>query len=174
MNVDIRIILDVTEGNIDFFMSSNDDSFIVLSNNSNGFHDILLDKKYQWMQDVEDENEKLDLNITNTMKFVENRSMHGYSDDPGSSDCKSFGKFHILDKIGDRESLTTHITLSNCNTLLRVFKLKNRLIVTLPQNIHNLSGTRFFIALRSAEQTSATGLIFFRQVHVFQVLLSRH
>ena len=45
LNVDIRIILDVTQGELDFFMSSNDDSFVVFTNQTNGLHEIFLDSK---------------------------------------------------------------------------------------------------------------------------------
>lgn len=157
MNVDIRIILDVTQGEVDFFMSSNDDSFVVLTNHSNEYHEILLDNKYQWLQDIENQL----VNPNYSIPQQENTSTQSYSDDVGSSDCRSTGRFHVFDRMV--KSITTHITLDKCNTILRVYALKNRLVVTLPQNIHNLSGTRFFIAVRSANHTT-TGLIFFRQV----------
>ena len=166
MNVDIRIILDVTEGDVDFFMSSNDDSFVVLTNHSNGIHEVLLDSKYQWIQEVDNgfeytENLNITPLVTSSKKSFENVSVpHGFTDDRGASDCRSYGKFYVIDKVA--QSLSTHITLDHCNTLLRVFGLKNRLVVTLPQNIHNLSGTRFFIALRAANHAEVTGLLFFR------------
>lgn len=165
MNVDIRIILDVTQGEVDFFMSSNDDSFVVLTNHSNGLHEILLDSKYQWTQnDDYDYLENLNITplVTSSKKSFDNVSIpHGFTDDRGASDCRSFGKFHVLDKVS--KAMVTHLTLNQCNTLLRVFGLKNRLVVTLPQNIHNLSGTRFFIALRAVNHSNrTTGLLFFR------------
>lgn len=166
MNVDIRIILDVTQGDIDFFMSSNDDSFVVLTNHSSGHHEILLDSKYQWIQEIDsdfDYSENLNITplVTSSKKSFDNVSIpHGFTDDRGATDCRSYGKFHVLDKVA--HSLSSHITLNQCNTLLRVFGLKNRLVVTLPQNVHNLSGTRFFIALRAANHATVTGLLFFR------------
>ena len=165
MNVDIRIFLDVTVGEIDFFMTTNDDSFVVLTNYSNNYHEILLDSKYQWMQEYSensDYSENLNITplVTSSKKSFENISIpHGFTDER-SVDCR-FGKFYVLDQIAD--PLTTFVKLKRCNTLLRVFKLKHRLVVTLPQSIHNLSGTRFYIALRAADHSSpATGLIFFR------------
>ena len=166
MNVDIRIILDVTQGEVDFFMSSNDDSFVVLTNQTNGIHEILLDSKYQWTQEVDndiDYSENLNITplVTSSKKSFDNVSIpHGFTDDRGAADCRSFNKFRVVDKVA--QYLSTHITLNQCNTLLRVFGLKNRLVVTLPQNIHNLSGTRFFIALRAANNATVTGLLFFR------------
>lgn len=166
MNVDIRIILDVTVGELDFFMTTNDDSFVVLTNQSNSFHEILLDSKYQWIQEYSensDYSENLNITplVTASKKSFENVSIpHGFTDDRGSSDCRSQGKFYVLDK--NAKSHTTFVKLTQCNSLLRVFELKNRLVVTLPQNVHNLSGTRFFIALRAANHATATGLLFFR------------
>lgn len=165
MNVDIRLILDVTLGEIDFFMSSNDDSLVVLTNHSNGLHEIFLDSKYQWIQEIDndfDYSENLNITplVTSSKKSFDNTSIpHGFSDDR-NSECRSYGKFHVLDKVA--QTLSTHVTLNQCNTLLRVFGLKNRLVVTLPQNVHNLSGTRFFIALRAANHATVTGLLFFR------------
>lgn len=167
MNVDIRIILDVTQGDIDFFMSSNDDSFVVLTNDSSGYHEILLDSKYQWLQDI-DSVKTLNLTPSSNKKSTENVTTHGFPDDHGTQDCRSTGKLLVLDTVA--ESLSTHITLNKCNTLLRVWSLRNRLVVTLPQNIHNLSGTRFFIALRSANHATVTGLLFFRWVNSFESL----
>lgn len=166
MNVDIRIILDVTVGELDFFMTTNDDSFVVLTNQSNSFHEILLDSKYQWVglySENSDYSENLNITplVTSSKNSFENVSIpHGFTDDRGAHDCRSHGKFYVLDK--NAQSQTTFVKLTQCNTLLRVFELKNRLVVTLPQNVHNLSGTRFFIALRAANHATATGLLFFR------------
>jgi multipile epidermal growth factor-like domains protein 8 len=164
MNVDIRIILDVTVGELDFFMTTNDDSFVVLTNQSNSFHEILLDSKYQWIQEYSDnysENLNITPLVTSSKKSFENMSIpHAFNDDRGSTDCRSHGKFYVLDK--NAQSQTTFVKLTKCNTLLRIFELKNRLVVTLPQSVHNLSGSRFFIALRAANHATATGLLFFR------------
>jgi multipile epidermal growth factor-like domains protein 8 len=129
MNVDIKIVIDVTIGELDFFMSTNDDSFVVLTNQSNGFHEILLDSKYQWYSynsDNSDYTENLNITplVTSSKKSFENVSIpHGFIDDRGS-DCRSNGKFYVLDK--NAQSLTTFVKLGRCNTLLRVFELKNR------------------------------------------------
>lgn len=169
MNVDIRIILDVTQGELDFFMSSNDDSFVVLTNQSSGFHEVYLDSKYQWIQEIDSEfdySENLNITplVTASKKTFDNSSVpHGFTDDRNGQplDCRSSGKFSVQDKATN--SLITYVTLNQCNALLRVFGLKNRLVITLPQNIHNLSGTRFFVALRAANHATVTyGLMFFR------------
>jgi multipile epidermal growth factor-like domains protein 8 len=129
MKNDIKIVIDVTIGELDFFMSTNDDSFVVLTNQSNGFHEILLDSKYQWYSynsDNSDYTENLNITplVTSSKKSFENVSIpHGFIDDRGS-DCRSNGKFYVLDK--NAQSLTTFVKLGRCNTLLLVFELKNR------------------------------------------------
>lgn len=164
MNVDIRIIVDVTQGELDLFMSPQDDSFVVESNKSSGFHEIYLDHQYKW---TSDRNE--DSDIFQPITFSPHKNKYkNYTDEERlymspSPDCKTkTDGFHVKDYFV--RELCTYITLLQCNTLMRVFGLKNRLVVTLPQTIHNLSTTRFFIVIRATgSQTASYGLIFFRQ-----------
>jgi hypothetical protein len=152
MNVDIRVIVDVTEGEIDLQMTNNDDSFVVFTNHSNGDHEILLDSKYQWLPDDTDDT----LSVTpQTTK----RS----SDNAGAPLPPSSQTFRVVDRFAG-DALATHITLKQASMLLRVFGMKNRLVVTLPQNVHNLSGTRFFLAIRAVGHAKVTsGIVYFRQ-----------
>lgn len=163
MNVDIRIIVDVTQGELDLFMSPQDDSFVVESNKSSGFHEIYLDHQYKWTSDSEE------LEFIQPINFSPEKNKYkNYSEEERlymspSPDCKTkTDGFHVKDYFA--RDLCTYITLMQCNTLMRVFGLKNRLVVTLPQSVHNLSGTRFFIVIRATGgQTASYGLIFFRQ-----------
>lgn len=171
MNVDIRIIMDVTQGELDFFMSSQDDSFVVFNNKSNGGHEIYLDNKYQYVQDITEMDFIENLNISPMLNKKANNyenlstAAHSFNEGRhnGNVDCRSTEKgFFVQDKQAD--GLSTFVTLNQCLTLVRVFGVKNRLVVTLPQDVHNLSGTRFFIAIRAAQSQPATyGLLFFRQ-----------
>lgn len=43
MNVDIRIMIDVTQGRLNVYMSRHDDSYVVFLNGSSGSHEIVLD-----------------------------------------------------------------------------------------------------------------------------------
>lgn len=165
MNVDIRIIVDVTQGELDLFMSPQDDSFVVEPNRTNGFHEIYLDHNYRWATVKKDETDLFQpLMLSpekNKYRNLTDDDKHFYSPAP---DCKTKSDgFYIIDQIA--KEFCTYITLLQCNTLLRVFGLKNRLVITLPQTAHNLSGTRFFIALRatSGGNGASYGLIFFRQ-----------
>jgi hypothetical protein len=159
MNVDIRINIDITEGEIDLQMAPNDDSFVVYRNQTNGFHEILLDSKYQWMQDLEDLEVISNYNIT---PFITTGKRS--NSNVAETSTTNSAAFHVLTRVASDATLSTHITLKQSNSLLRLFGLKNRLVVTLPQNIHNLSGTRFFIAIRASKHAKVTtGLIFFTQ-----------
>lgn len=46
MNVDIRIIIDVTQGKLNVFMSTNDDTYIAFPNSTTGVTDINVDGQY--------------------------------------------------------------------------------------------------------------------------------
>ena len=68
------------------------------------------------------------------------------------------------------EGLATYITVEHRNTFLFVRNLTNRLVLTLPQDRHELGQTKFHIALRALETAhpeitgrAAYGMIFFRQ-----------
>lgn len=164
MNVDIRLIVDVTQGQLDLFMSPQDDSFVVESNKTSGFHEIYLDHQYKWTMD---HNQASQMFQPITFSPQKNKYKN-YSEEDRlymnpAPDCKTkTDGFQVKDFFAGQ--LCTYITLLQCNTLMRVFGLKNRLVVTLPQSIHNLSTTRFFIVIRATGMQAASyGLIFFRQ-----------
>lgn len=68
------------------------------------------------------------------------------------------------------EDLATFVSLTRRNTFLIVRNLTNRLVLTLPQDKHELGITKFHIALRAIDtpyaeinRRAAYGMIFFRQ-----------
>lgn len=174
MNVDIRIIIDVTEGEVDLFLSPQDDSFVVLTNHSTNEHVVYLDHRYIWNY-PEDDGSYPSMSVFphNSMKPFENDSQLPFSQTmfhdiwrPNIQDCKTSrdpNGFQIMNRRA--QDLSTYVTLHECNTLLRVYKLRNRLVLTLPQTSHNLSATRFFMALKASTMSASAsyGLIFFRQ-----------
>ncbi|XP_055593040.1 multiple epidermal growth factor-like domains protein 8 [Uranotaenia lowii] len=177
MNVDIRFIVDVTQGELDFFMSPNDESFVVHSNTSSGHHDIFLDNRYSWHHDIVDIDsvESMNmypLNINGNFSDFSFDSSLPMGGSFSQSQCRMENEkfFYVKDKIA--KDLITYVTLYQCNSLLRVFELKNRLVVTLPHTIHALGQTKFYIALRARPGSNANyGLVFFRQdqlhIHLF-------
>lgn len=172
MNVDIRVIIDVTQGELDVYMSPQDDSFIVDTNDTSGYHEIFLDNRYNWGPKMKRSHPlnvaqptKLDNTTTTTSfsKLVMTDKRNSYYV-PHIQDCKSHGGHSFLVKDQHAKDLSTHVTLNQCNTLLRLFGLKNRLVLTLPQHAHNLSATRFFIALRASSGPEPSyGSVVFRQ-----------
>lgn len=78
-------------------------------------------------------------------------------------DCSPLNLNSLFVKDVHAKELSTYVTLHKCNTMLRVYNLKNRLVITLPQHTHNLSSTRFYIALRATNGPASYGLVFFRQ-----------
>lgn len=184
MNVDIRIIVDVTQGDLDLYMSPQEDSFVVMSNRSTGQHQIYLDNHYRWVTELDsDISHPLDISPAIKYEFLDANGNAGISamlgTHPGNltitseekifwtptiNNCKSLSGtgFYVKDK--HAKDLSTYITLNQCNTLLRVFGLKNRLVLTLPQSAHNLTATRFFMAMRANPGLAASyGIVFFRQ-----------
>lgn len=170
MNVDIRIIVDVTQGELNFYMSPQEDALVVLQEESSSVHEVYLDKKYAWFADQNSDlidelnidprpwppfaNHGFDSNIT----LTHSRSIPG-----ATHDCSPLNLNGLFVKDVRAKDLSTYVTLDKCNTMLRVHNLKNRLVLTLPQNIHNLSSTRFFIALKANSGPASYGLVFFRQ-----------
>lgn len=168
MNVDIRVIIDVTQGELDVYMSPQDDSFIVETNETTGYHEIYLDNRYNWGP-TSKRSHSLNValpkhdNSTSFSKLIMSDKRSSYYV-PHIQDCKSHGGHSFYVKDQHAKDLSTHVTLNQCNTLLRLFGLKNRLVLTLPQHAHNLSATRFFIALRASSGPEPSyGSVVFRQ-----------
>lgn len=171
MNVDIRVIIDVTQGELDVYMSPQDDSFIVETNETTGYHEIYLDNRYNWGPKMKRSHplnvaqHKFDNSSTTSSfsKLIMTDKRNSYYM-PHIQDCKSHGGHSFSVKDQHAKDLSTHVTLNHCNTLLRLFGLKNRLVLTLPQHAHNLSATRFFIALRASSGPEPSyGSVVFRQ-----------
>lgn len=169
MNVDIRIIVDVTQGELNLYMSPQEDALVVLQEESSGIHEIYLDRKYSWSTDPHSElfeEPNIDprpSSIYAQHGFDNNITLTYKSASGATHDCSPLNLNGLFVKDIRAKDLSTYVTLDKCNTLLRVYNLKNRLVLTLPQNIHNLSSTRFFIALKASNGPASYGLVFFRQ-----------
>ncbi|XP_017786408.1 PREDICTED: multiple epidermal growth factor-like domains protein 8 isoform X2 [Nicrophorus vespilloides] len=128
MNVDIRVIIDVTQGKLNVFMSTHDDTYIVFQNQSTGVHEIDLDPKYSHINNGTDD------------VYLE-KSANG---------------------------LRTYITVKETKTMLAVKGLKDRLVITLPEESHSLESTRFYLVLQAVDPPEtdkkvAYGIVFFKQ-----------
>lgn len=167
MNVDIRIIVDVTQGELNLYMSPQDDALVVETSPETSHHNIFFDGKYHWLSDSElIETINVAREKSSTSSFEGNSSYTGYSKRMKSDithDCSPLNLNSLFVKDIHAKELSTYVTLTKCNTMLRVYNLKNRLVLTLPQHIHNLSTTRFYIALKAINGPATYGVVYFRQ-----------
>ncbi|XP_023245420.1 multiple epidermal growth factor-like domains protein 8 [Copidosoma floridanum] len=171
MNVDIRILVDVTQGALDLFLSPRDDTFVVNVNSSTGFQEIELDEKIKWRKDYEKvwpddigggsyrgRDRKVDYYPYSSYHFSANGS---------ESQWNPSIEYTVMERRA--EGLATYVTINERFTFLFVRNLTNRLVLTLPQDKHELGQTKFHIALRAVEPPAgeftraAYGMIFFRQ-----------
>lgn len=171
MNVDIRIIVDVTSGELNLFMSPQEDALVVETSSESSHHNVYFDSKYTWFADYNSELiEPISIARKSSSIFA-SHPFEGNFSFPNNRrflpdvthDCSPSNLNSLFVKDVHAKELSTYVTLNKCNTMLRVYNLKNRLVITLPQHTHNLSTTRFYIALRATNGAASYGLIFFRQ-----------
>lgn len=161
MNVDIRIVVDVTKGGIDFFLSAKEDTFVVEVNKTNGIHHISLDKKYG--SDVWNDFDSL----YNDVKPKAKRETYvGDSSRDSFNSSESYGSSPLHLHEAKAKGLTTYVTVKRPHEFLLIRNLQNRLVITIPQEVHDLRSTRFYMVLRgtgSKAFVSTYGNLFFRQ-----------
>ncbi|XP_042899680.1 multiple epidermal growth factor-like domains protein 8 [Parasteatoda tepidariorum] len=160
MNVDIRIVVDVTSGGVDFFLSAKEDAFIVEVEKPSGLHQIYIDGKYgMYERDMSQYETASEFSVAMQRKKREEADSDSgvYSNITESSPTQT-----LHPKIGDAEGLTTYIDVKKCEDFLYIRNLENRLIVTIPQEVHDLRTTRFYMILRGAKRETF-GSLFFRQ-----------
>ncbi|XP_043253802.1 multiple epidermal growth factor-like domains protein 8 [Colletes gigas] len=168
LNVDIRVMVDVTQGALDLFLSPRDDSFVVTLNSSTGYQDVELDNRFVWRKDPH--NIWLDEHTRSIMRIVEFHPNKTFASN-GTTTEPSWNtgpQYIVMERYA--ESLATFLTIEKRNTFLVVRNLTNRLVLTLPQDKHELHQTKFHIALRAIDPVhpkingrAAYGMIFFRQ-----------
>lgn len=156
MNVDIRIIVDVTKGGVDFFLAAKDDVFIVEVDKESGLHDIYIDEKYS----VDLKSHKITTDVFSTVKrrkrYIEDYTWKSVNISEHMSEEV------LLPTVANAQGLTTYIEVKKCEDFLLVKNLENRLVVTIPQEVHDLRTTRFYMILRGTGKETY-GNLFFRQ-----------
>ncbi|XP_075992325.1 multiple EGF like domains 8 [Anticarsia gemmatalis] len=148
MNVDIRVIVDVTQGAVDLYLSPNDSSFVVSVNGTNGDHAVELDPTYH--------------------KHEPSRKMPSFDEHVPEEPRVTWYYDKVEYTLADytAKDLATYVTVDRRNILLRVRNLRNRLVLTLPQHVHDLTHTKFYIVIRARhtdDGAASFGVIFFRQ-----------
>ncbi|XP_063223363.1 multiple epidermal growth factor-like domains protein 8 [Bacillus rossius redtenbacheri] len=157
MNVDIRIIVDVTEGALDLYLSPRDDTIVISVNASSGAHVVGTDPRYH----------KRERDYSPPPEDYDSPGLPDLVDLlPPSADHQNASAASQMFVAMERAArgLTTFVTVQRKNTLLRVRGLRDRLVLTLPQDKHDLGATRFYLALTAADASSpGRGIVFFRQ-----------
>lgn len=124
-------------------MSPNESSFVVSVNSSTGDHIVELDP------------------LHSEYLFFGNHSDKIFS----SKSFDTISEFSLIKH--HAESLNTYVNVDKINYLLWIQGLKNRLVITLPQSVHHLGNTKFYIILKAINNDdvnrSSKGVIFFRQ-----------
>ncbi|KAE8741134.1 hypothetical protein FOCC_FOCC013392 [Frankliniella occidentalis] len=164
MNVDIRVMVDVTDGALDLYLSPREDTYVVHVNDATGEHIIDMDHKYIWRPE---EYDTLTGGVlVSTVELVPDSLMGDnvtVDRHPHPHPLHAMGQKFIRQE-RHAHGLTSFVTVNQKNTLLVVRNLRDRLVLTLPQDRHELGVTRFFIALAARNTSGPThGMIFFRQ-----------
>ncbi|XP_050427055.1 multiple epidermal growth factor-like domains protein 8 [Adelges cooleyi] len=151
MNVDIRITVDITQGAVDFFLTSHEDIFIITKNTSLHKNVFDFDPRFEWLSEME---------------TFERINEEGYNSSKNSKHLFTYQEHKT-------KGLSTYVTMKKSISLLIVKNVNNRLIITLPHDKHDLSSTRYYIALLAISSLPVQaahvvpvptyGTVFFRQ-----------
>ncbi|CAM1295013.1 MEGF8 (predicted) [Pycnogonum litorale] len=169
MNVDIRIVVDVSEGGVDFFFSAKEDTFVVDVNKSTGVHFASIDEKYGLEIG---ENDALDDGIFRRKHLnrdggdVVKRSIKLKLDDESNVNVTERFKEHSLKEIEAGKVLNKFVRIENPREFIVIRNLRDRLVITVPLEVHDLRSTRFYMVLRgvgAGSQNLTYGSMFFRQ-----------
>jgi hypothetical protein len=181
MNVDIRVIVDVTQGALDLHMSPSDDTFVVTVNSSSGAHTVKIDHRFKWQAEEYDVSggTLTRLSVVEVHPGNEDVGPNGSTTRPTSSDYTYPNEFKVM--VRDAHGRTTYVTVTQKNTVLILRNLKDRLVLTVPQDRHELGTTKFYLALTAVGPNSqdgdmapprpSYGIVYFRQdqlhIHLF-------
>ena len=154
MNVDIRLLVDVAGGGVDLFFAPRDDMFIVRYDS--GGHRVELDPKYIISLAFDQGGRPL-VQHPNTSIPLERLV--------GNSTDRYALSYRIIEKTA--AGLTTFLTITDPYSVVIIRALHNRLVLTLPQDRHDLRSTRFYILVQGTGSRLSPdhtfGSLFFRQ-----------
>uniref|UniRef100_H2YIS9 Uncharacterized protein n=1 Tax=Ciona savignyi TaxID=51511 RepID=H2YIS9_CIOSA len=125
VNVDMRLILDVTHGAVDVFISDLQDAFVVTVDNATMQHKVSINSSLQ------------------TPKKLRKRSL--------TTILHSNGSTTNLEHQVNATNLNNFITIAP-NFVLHIKQLQNRLIVTFPRTYYNFQKATFYIIVLSTEE----------------------
>ncbi|KAK7078722.1 Multiple epidermal growth factor-like domains protein 8 [Halocaridina rubra] len=167
MNVDIRLILDITKGCADVYFSAREDTFVVNTNQTTWQHQVEIDGSYP----IAEEAAPVAYAAHSSRNYVGIDLF-----DPGSfaipakkeivvnTTQRSVMEYHLMERVA--EGLKTFATVSRWNDILIVRNVSNRLVITLPQHQHDLRSEKFYVVvygIGNENEGETFGSIFFRQ-----------
>lgn len=144
MNVDIRIIMDITSGAADFYLSAKEDTFVVEVNRSSGAHVVSVDRKY---------------GVGIPGDLAASTAVPAAASLRNSSDAAWLLRPRRATPVG----LATYVTVRDPREFLLVQNLQHRLVITVPQNVYDLRSTRLYLVIAGASEIPTRGSLFFRQ-----------
>lgn len=117
-----------------------------------------IDSKFLWRDEEYDGSggTRTRLNIVEVHPGNENAAPNGSTTRPISSEHMNSNKFTVM--VREARGLTTYVTVSRKNTFLMVRNLKDRLVLTVPQDRHELGTTKFYLALTAVGPSSQDGV----------------
>ncbi|KAG7161272.1 Multiple epidermal growth factor-like domains protein 8-like [Homarus americanus] len=169
MNVDIRLILDVTKGGADVYFSTKEDTFVVTVNQSTGQQQVEIDTNYPIAEEAGPVmfTAPLKRNFVGTgfdLFDLSSNSIPTTKELVVNSTQPTITEYHLIEKVA--EGLKTFATVSRSNDILIVRNVSNRLVITLPQHTHDLRSAKFYVVvygIGSEREMDTFGSIFFRQ-----------
>ncbi|XP_057690185.1 multiple epidermal growth factor-like domains protein 8 [Corythoichthys intestinalis] len=165
-NVDIRVTIDVTFGEVEVYVSNSHDTFIVDVDRRSGVHTIKIEEESRGTTTAGTDKDS----PPSPMKGFENASssLNGgiLSYNPLQLQAKPSGSDREI-REERAQGLISYITVWKPQTVLIVRGVRDRVVITFPHEVHSLKSSRFYIALRGVgtvgNQGESQGLLFLRQ-----------
>uniref|UniRef100_A0AAR2K5K4 Multiple EGF-like-domains 8 n=1 Tax=Pygocentrus nattereri TaxID=42514 RepID=A0AAR2K5K4_PYGNA len=159
-NVDIRVTIDVTFGEVEVYVSNSHDTFIVDVGRQSGVHTIKIEDEVTSATMARGDKEvPLSLSPQKVNANSSSSALLGLHTKPHSPDREV--------REERAEGLITYITVWKPQTVLIVRRVRDRVVITFPHEVHSLKSSRFYIALRGVGTDShdgeSQGLLFLRQ-----------
>ena len=162
LNVDIRITLDITSGGVDLYFSQFDDTYVVDVDWPTGIHDVSIDPKYHYRDITPAEIARHSRSLRRNRR--RKRDATNDTTTPSSTEVDPERTYILEEKIA--RDFNSFITIEHRDTFLIVRDIRDRLVITLPNEIHNLKISRFYLVLLGVGSTTHNetyGNLFFRQ-----------
>ncbi|XP_072048547.1 multiple epidermal growth factor-like domains protein 8 [Amphiura filiformis] len=165
-NLDIRLTVDVTVGALDVFLTYDESVFRVFVNQTSGVHTIDYNPDLQYL-DVERREKRDIFGQSDFRNDRQRRSSQLVDPDAQELNTGTTEEPVVLQVVETlAKGINTFVTVENGHFISVVKSLRNRLVVSLPHQFHQLKTKKFYIALLShgTEWSNATqGIMYFRQ-----------